>query len=276
VSDPIATGDAPKGGKRVINSDGVIDRLITGYVTRASARTVAVTALLFYPGLGLAVPLAFGWSTSWLISTNAMGVMLAALVALGWLLVQLEASHRRHLLEWTSDLRRLNAEEFEWLVGEVYRREGWTVKETGRQDRPDGNVDLVVTRGPDRRLVQCKRWASTQVGVGEIRGFGGTLLREGLSGVQGDFVTLSAFNEAASSEAKRIGMNLVDGRDLYERVERVRRQEPCPICQQPMAFGHSELGWWFRCVAPECRGKRDLGNEPMRAIEYLTQPDGGS
>jgi hypothetical protein len=48
-------------------------------------------------------------------------------------------------MEWTSDLRSLSAEEFEWLVGEFFRREEWDVRETGRQDGPDGNVDLELT-----------------------------------------------------------------------------------------------------------------------------------
>ena len=262
-------------GNRVASADGLVDRLVFGFVSRVSGWTVAATALVLYPGLGLLLPLALDWPTSWLISVNAIAVMLAALVSLGWLLIQLEAKDRRQLLEWTSDLRLLNANEFEWLVGEVYRREGWTVSETGRQDRPDGNVDLVVTRSSSRRFVQCKRWASKRVGVGEIRAFAGTLMREGLSGADGDFVTLSTFGEVAIDEAKKIGIQLVDGRDLYRRIEQVRRVEPCPICQKPMLFGRSEIGWWFRCVAPNCRGKRDLGNEPMRAIEYLTKARGG-
>jgi hypothetical protein len=34
--------------------------------------------------------------------------------------VRVEAGHRRHLVEWTTNLRHLDAAEFEWLVGEVF------------------------------------------------------------------------------------------------------------------------------------------------------------
>ena len=250
--------------------EDVFERAIFALVTRVSGRMVAVIALILYPGLGLFVPVLSGMSTSWLVSVNVMGVCLAALVSLGWLVVQLEAKDRRHLLEWTSDLRLLTGQEFEWLVGEVFRREGWKVAETGRQDGPDGNVDLRLTRGNDRRLVQCKRWISWQVGVDEIRAFGGTLMREKMTGSEGTFVTFSDFTKHAREEASKTGITLLDRRNLYALVEQVRRAEPCPICREPMVLDRSQHGWWFRCNARGCAGKRDLASEPARAVDLLT------
>ena len=46
----------------------------------------------------------------------------------------------------TGDTSLLSAEEFEWLVGELFRREGWKVEETGRQESPDGSIDLDLVR----------------------------------------------------------------------------------------------------------------------------------
>jgi restriction system protein len=141
---------------------------------------------------------------------------------------------RRHLIEWTSDLRLLTPEEFEWLVGEVFHREGWKVRETGRQDAPDGNIDLELMRQGQRVIVQCKRWKSWQVGVKEVREFAGTLMREGLPPNAGVFVTLSDFTPQARAEGEKIGITLVDNRDLYARIEKVRRSELCLICGKPM------------------------------------------
>jgi hypothetical protein len=250
--------------------EDVFDRALTALVTHVPGWAVAAICLLLYPGLGLLVPLALDWSTSNLISINVVGVMLAAVVSLGWLMVRIEAKDRRHLVEWTTNLRLLSAQEFEWLVGELYRREGWRVRETGRQDRADGNIDLELTRGRERRLVQCKRWTAQQVGVNDIRAFAGTLLREGTDGKGGDFVTLSTFNEHAQAEASQTGITLVDGRQLYQRIEAARRLEPCPECGKPMILDRSLRGWWFRCVASGCQGKRDLAAEPARAVELLT------
>src|SRR5208283_1220279 len=125
-------------------------------------------------------------------------------------------------VEWTTELRHLNASEFEWLVGELFRREGWNVKETGHPDAPDGNIDLELARDGKRKIVQCKRWSAQLVGVDEIRGFGGTLLREHLPAEAGIFVTLSGFTEQARAEAQKAGFALLDGRQLYALMEKAR------------------------------------------------------
>jgi len=251
--------------------DDLLERILRA-VGRMSGRTVVGLVILFYAGGGLALPLASGWSLPWIIVANVWGTMLAALVAFGWLVGQIEAGKRRHLVEWTTDLRLLTAEEFEWLVGEVFQREGWKVRYKGRQEEPDGNVDLELTRPGQRKIVQCKRWTAWRVGVDKVREFAGTLSRERLPTSDGIFVTLSQFSQQAQDEAKTMGIALVDNCDLHSRIEKVRRVELCDICQKPMILDHSPHGWWFRCVAAGCPGKRDLGNDPGRAVDLLTQP----
>jgi hypothetical protein len=251
-------------------TDDLLDRFLLVLVTRVPGPAVVFLTLLLYPGLGLVVPLVFGWSASALAVTNLLGTLTAALIALSWLSVVAARSRRRQLVEWTTDLRRLNAEEFEWLVGEVYRREGWHVQETGSQEKPDGNVDLRLSRDGQRLLVQCKRWGARKVGVNEVRNFVGTLTREGLPPSNGVFVTLSDFREQARAEATATGLVLMDGTQLYSRIEKVRQAEPCPLCMAPMRVDHSTHGWWLRCTAPGCRGKRDLARDPGRAVDLLT------
>jgi HJR/Mrr/RecB family endonuclease len=241
-------------------------------VSKSSGTEVAVLSLLLYGGIGLVLPLALGWPTWNLVEANVVGTASAAVVCLGWLFARIEAGHRRHLVEWTSNLRLLDSEEFEWLVGEVFRREGWAICETGRRDGPDGNIDLTMTRNGTRKIVQCKRWSSWPVGVDEIRKFLGTLMREKLPGDAGIYVTLSNFTEQAREEAEQAGIRVIDNRDLYSRIEKVRRTESCPVCGTPMILNQSQYGWWLRCVTPKCKGKRDLSNDPGRAVEMLIQP----
>lgn len=250
----------------------LFERAVMGLVTRVSGRTVVVLAVVLYPGAGLILPLALHWSTVQLVTTNVLGTSLAGVLSLGWLSAQVEAAKRRHLVEWTTDLRLLSAEEFEWLVAETFRREGWKVQLIGHQDAPDGNIDLELSRDRQRKIVQCKRWQSWNVSVDEVRKFAGTLLREGLQGSAGIYVTLSDFTQQALTEAKRTGITLIDGRDLYSKVEEARRPELCSDCHRPMRLDRSQRGWWFRCVTPGCSGKRDLANDPGRAVELLTEP----
>ncbi len=252
--------------------DRFLERVVFGFVAHLPGRIVASIALALYAGVGLALPLGLGWSVPYLVDANFLGTTFAGLVLLGWLVVQLQARDRQHLVDWTTDLRHLNAEEFEWLVGEVFRRDGWKVEETGRQDGPDGNIDLKLSRAGERRLVQCKRWTSWQVGVDEVRKLAGTLLREGLGGREGILVTYSDFTPQAVEEGRRLGMRLIDNRDLYGLVEKVRRQEPCDKCGAPMRLDRSPYGWWFYCTANGCAGKRDLGRDPALAVDLLTKP----
>jgi hypothetical protein len=253
--------------------DAFLDWLFLELVPRKlPGRGVAAIALLLYPGVALVLPIALGWPVLWLVSANVLGALFAACVSLGWLLLQIERRDRRHLLEWTSDLRLLEAAEFEWLVGELFRREGWAVQETGRHGGPDGNVDLRLSRDGEQRIVQCKRWTSWQVGVAEIREFAGTLTREQLPASAGVFVTLSTYTDQARDEARTLGLALLEGRDLIGRIERVRRSEPCPKCDSPMLVDRSARGWWLRCPRhPSCDGKRDLSPDVARAVGLLTQ-----
>jgi len=246
-----------------------LNEAVDALVHNVPGPVVGTITIAFYPGLGLLLPVALQWSQSAFVIANLVGVTVAAVLSLGWLLAQVESARRRHLVEWTTDLRNLDSDEFEWFVGEVFRREGWEVAEKGRPDAPDGNIDLELSRDGRRQVVQCKRWESWFVGVDAIRAFGGTLRREGLD--NGFFVTLSSFTEAARAEAPRIGITLIDGPALFKKVEGVRHQERCPVCGQPMRFDRSSLGWWFHCVTPGCGYKRDLGSDPGKAVELLTE-----
>jgi HJR/Mrr/RecB family endonuclease len=232
-------------------------------LTRAVGPLPLVAALLIagavYAGLGLALPLLIHARAGLLIGCNVTGAVLGLAVTLAWLFPWVDARLRRQLLEQTTNLRSLSAREFEQLVGELLRREGWDVEETGRHGEPDGNIDLRIRRGEQRRLVQCKRWTSWQLGVDEVRKLAGTLLREGLERGDGVLVTSSGFTPAAVTEAAATGIELVASHDLLRRLEgagamalldgneELNVAYPCPTCATPMILAHSPHGWWLRC-----------------------------
>jgi hypothetical protein len=96
-------------------------------------------------------------------------------------------------------------------------------------------------------------------------------MREKLPGSSGIYVTLSDFTDQARREADQSGITLIDSRELFLRIERVRRTEPCPKCKTPVILGKSQYGWWFRCKQEGCLGKRDLSNDVGRAVDLLLQ-----
>src|SRR5208337_454126 len=59
-------------------------------------------------------------------------------------------------------LRSMSWQDFERLVGEAYRQQGYTITETGGEG-PDGGVDLVLKKNGETILVQCKHWKMESV-----------------------------------------------------------------------------------------------------------------
>lgn len=146
------------------------------------------------------------------------------------------ASHRRRLLDdqtGIESLRSLSWQDFERLVGEAYRRQGYAVEEIGGS-APDGGVDLVLHRQGSKVVVQCKRWRYAQVGVGRIREFYGVTVAE--KAERGIVVTTGTFTSDAVAFARGKPLELVDGERLEELVAGVQRDKPvrtvptCPKC----------------------------------------------
>jgi restriction system protein len=78
-------------------------------------------------------------------------------------------------------LNGMSWREFEQLVGEAFRQRGYQISENSGGG-PDGGVDLVLRKGSEKWLVQCKQWRATQVGVVIVRELYGLIAAEGATG----------------------------------------------------------------------------------------------
>ncbi|HET8981014.1 MAG TPA: restriction endonuclease [Solirubrobacteraceae bacterium] len=142
-------------------------------------------AVAVYMVWGLAVPILLRTDTIEFVSFATGGAIFAGTILFARAIPFVEARLRRQQLQLTTNLRRLSGREFETLVQELFEREGWKVAHTGGHGQADGNIDLILRRGTDTRLVQCKQWTARDIGVDEVRKLGGTLLRQGLTGADG-------------------------------------------------------------------------------------------
>jgi len=109
----------------------------------------------------------------------------------------LRSAHRRDLLSGPvglDTLKTMSWQNFERLVGEAYRRQGYAVEEAGGS-APDGGVDLMIFRRGRKTVVQRKRWKSHQVGVTLIREFFGVTVSE--KAERGIFVTTGTYTPDA-------------------------------------------------------------------------------
>jgi restriction system protein len=178
--------------------------------------------------------------------------------------------------------------EFELLVGEGFRLQGYQVVETGGGGA-DGGVDLVLTRpgrnGTEKFLVQCKQWRALKVGVDVVRELYGVMAARGATG--GFVVTSGRFTDEALSFASGRNVTLVDGTRLLGHLRQANSMNgqaagrasaseafppaptpsqsmTCPLCTRPMARRMAKRGvragseFWGCSGYPNCRGTRPI------------------
>lgn len=126
-------------------------------------------------------------------------------------------------------LNGLPWQDFELLVGEAFRRQGYRVEETGGGGA-DGGVDLVLRRsgavGEEIRLVQCKQWRTSRVGVAVVRELYGVMAAR--CAVGGFVVTSGRYTDEARQFAHGRNVTLVDGAQLQQMIREVQAAEEGP------------------------------------------------
>lgn len=110
-------------------------------------------------------------------------------------------------------------QQFEMLVGEAFRLQGYQVAETGGAG-PDGGIDLVLRKGGEKSLVQCKQWKAFKVSVQIVRELYGVMAAHGAAG--GFVVTSGRFTEDAVEFAKGRNVTLVDGPKLFGMIKQAQ------------------------------------------------------
>ena len=116
-------------------------------------------------------------------------------------------------------LQGMSWQEFELLVGEAFRLQGYEVSELGGAG-PDGGVDLVLRKDKEKFLVQCKHWKAFKVGVQVVRELYGVMAAHGAAG--GFVVTSGSFTEEAEAFASGRNVRLVDGPKLFGLIQQAR------------------------------------------------------
>ncbi|KER88085.1 restriction endonuclease [Xanthomonas arboricola pv. celebensis] len=135
---------------------------------------------------------------------------------------------RRRFLETRTSLESLAAggwRQFEQLVGEAFRRQGYSVEETGLGG-PDGGIDLILRKDGRRTLVQCKQWQRQQVGVSVVREMFGLLAHHQAHAVK--IACIGTYTKDAERFAEGKPIELIGGEQLLEMIEAVQQQATTP------------------------------------------------
>ncbi len=169
----------------------------------------------------------------------------------------------------TATLREIDWKEFEELVGEAFRRKGYSVTETGGGGA-DGGVDLIIRKGGERLLVQCKHWKMDKVGVKVIRELYGVIAAEGATG--GVVISSGTFTQEAKDFTRGKPLELIDGSSLLKIIAEVQKapinpikksiENTCPLCGAEMVLRTAKKGpnagakFWGCSTFPKCKATK--------------------
>ncbi|MGV8805012.1 MAG: restriction endonuclease [Polaromonas sp.] len=213
------------------------------------------------------------WALAW-----AGQYALAALFGLGAMISGWRRAKRARLhasaARSAQGLKQMSWQDFEVLVGEYFRREGFGVLDNGGGGA-DGGVDVVLRKGDAHYLVQCKHWRVLRVGVQPVRELYGVMAAHGAAG--GFVVTSGDFTEDAVHFADGLALTLVNGQALRRGLRAQQGAGPdsappkgaapgCPLCGAPMVLRQARQGatagkqFWgcSRFAQTRCRGTREI------------------
>ncbi len=233
-------------------------------------------------------------------AASVLQYVLPAVIVLGALISFLRRKRRQTLLSTVSHntsadaLDHMSWREFELLVGEAFRLQGYKVTDLGG-DGPDGGIDLMLSKGSEKFLVQCKQWKAFKVGVTVVRELYGVMAAKGAAG--GFVVTSGRFTAEAIEFASGRNIKLVDGPVLWGMIQQAKTargsmpasapqpspesaasQEvaakpkirssdavpDCPSCGVAMKLrtatrgNHVGKSFWGCTTYPACKGTRDV------------------
>jgi restriction system protein len=214
---------------------------------------------------------------------SAFSMLAWILLGICWLAALLSfisSRHRSNLLETQTgldSLRGMSWRQFEMLVGEAFRRQGYSVEETGLGGA-DGGVDLILRKGGRTALVQCKQWRNQRVDVKVVREMYGLLAHHGANSVK--IVSVGDYTSDARRFAQSKPIELVTGDALLalvrteQTVQNTKAPRPavapmrapassstpdCPKCGAVMLKRENRATrqtFWGCQNYPRCRGTR--------------------
>jgi restriction system protein len=151
-------------------------------------------------------------------------------------------------------IRSLTWRDFERLVAAAFAEKGWSPELVG-QSGPDGGLDLVLRKGKQQAIVQCKQRRLSMGGYvteREVREFVGVIAAR--KAAKGFLVTSGVFAPEAREFSEKVPqLEMIDGRDLLQMVGR------CPKCGAGLQPKQGKYGLFLSCVRyPECNGALNL------------------
>jgi restriction system protein len=236
---------------------------------------VAAGAYVFFRFVLPAIPVGNPLIKSVLQGVSMVAPLIVlALLAAGFVSVVLSKQKQRLLNKQTGlkSVGELSWQQFESLVGEVFRRKGYRVLENPGGG-PDEGVDLRLRKDGKKAYVQCKHWKKKQVGVKPVRELYGVMKAKDAD--EGIVVTYGDFTREARAFARGKPLQLIEGEKLGKLIQEAQRRNRagqarpaapkgekmiCPKCGSDMVLREAKRGkyagrkFWGCSRYPKCEG----------------------
>jgi restriction system protein len=232
-------------------NENILDLLVKApwWVGVTLAVVVYLVSVLVLPKITLASPILAGVPSG----IARVGPIVSLLLLLAASLSAYHSLRKSKLLERQTgrgSIGELSWQRFEALVGEVFRRKGYSVDEN-MEDGPDGGVDLRLRKDGKTVFVQCKHWKARSVGVKVARELFGVMTAANAD--NGVVVTYGDFTPKAREFAKANSIVLIDGPKLTRMIASVQQSgnmqpepdavaQPCPKCGSSMVLREARKG----------------------------------
>lgn len=215
-------------------------------------------------------------STNFLAPVMAVFIryIAAALVLMAVLSYFVSYKRRRLLSSQTGldSIRQLSWRKFEDLITEAYKQNGYRINREPVSGSDNG-IDIIVSKGGEKSLVQCKQWRARRVGVQVVREMYGILSSSDAGDVH--IVSSGNFTNEAKSFAQGKPIKLIYGRELLNLISDAQKTIPennnisenektCPECGSEMVLRKARRGknagdeFWGCVEFPKCRGTVSL------------------
>jgi restriction system protein len=251
------------------------------WISIVLAGLVLIVSHFVIPNISFENPFLKGFA----LGAPNLGAFVAFALCVISLMSAIESWRKRRLFSGQKGLdtiKKLNWQEFEELVGEAFRRQGYFVLENPGKG-PDGGVDLRLRKDGRKIYVQCKHWKTSKVSVKVVRELFGVMAANGAD--EGIVVTYGEYTGEARGFAQGKPMRLINGKQLSRMIRDVQNSpspvaepvsppppEPlCPKCGSPMVLRTAKRGsragqkFWGCSKFPQCRGTLSITDQTYHA-----------
>lgn len=171
--------------------------------------------------------------------------------------------------KWTLELLRIiEWKRFEEICADYFEEIGFTAKT--QKSGADGGIDIhLFWRDSPKHvaIAQCKAWATSKIGVAQVRELYGVMMSEGVR--EAFFLATGDFTEDAKKFVQDKNLTLVTGTELIRRINELPDERKgkllikatwgdyttptCASCGTKMVRRKGKLEFWGCVNFPSCR-----------------------